>query len=60
LNSLLICQKAVNGEFTVKKLITNGGAVKLQPENPLYKTILIQDGMDFEVWGRVISVIHKV
>ena len=57
-NDIIIA--VVNGEFTVKRFINNGKTVKLKPENPLYKSIIIHDKMDFEIWGRVTSVIHKV
>ena len=49
----------LNGEFTLKRLIIKNGYYILQPENPLYKAIVIGEGMEFEIWGKVISVIHS-
>jgi DNA polymerase V len=57
-NDIIIA--TVNGEFTVKRFIRNGNTVKLMPENPQYTPIVIHDEMDFEVWGKVTSVIHRV
>ncbi len=50
----------VNGEFTVKRLRKFDDRLILQPENPAYKPLIIQSGMDFEVWGVVTSVIHSL
>jgi DNA polymerase V len=49
----------LNGEFTLKRLIIRNGEYILQPENPIYKSIVISEGSDFEIWGKVVSVIHK-
>jgi DNA polymerase V len=52
---------AVNGELTVKRLrALPGGGCVLAPEHPDYPVIEIGEDTDFEVWGRVMSVIHKV
>ncbi len=50
----------VNGEFTVKRLSRTGETFRLFPENPAYEAIDIIPGMDFEVWGVVMHVIHTV
>jgi len=50
----------VNGEFTVKRISKNGDRLSLMAENLKYFPIEIKDGMDFEVWGVVIHVIHSV
>ena len=50
----------VNGDFTVKRINKNGDKLSLLAENPKYSPIEIKDGMDFEVWGVVIHVIHSV
>ena len=50
----------VNGDFTVKRIIKSGDKLSLMSENPKYSPIEIKDGMDFEVWGVVIHVIHSV
>ena len=47
-------------EFTVKRLHTEeDGSVWLVAENPTYQPIRVSEGMDFEVWGRVMYSIHK-
>jgi DNA polymerase V len=50
----------VNGDFTVKRVSKKGDKLSLISENPKYPPIEIKDGMDFEVWGVVIHVIHSV
>ena len=50
----------VNGDFTVKRISKKGDKLSLLSENPKYSPIEIKDGMDFEVWGVVIHVIHSV
>jgi|SRR5215213_4465819 len=48
----------VGNEFMVKKLhIESDGQVWLLSENGAYPPILITEGMDFEVWGRVMNTI---
>jgi len=50
----------VNGDFTVKRMAKLKDKLFLLAENPKYPAIEIRDGMDFEVWGVVIHVIHSV
>ena len=50
----------VNGDFTVKRVSKKNDKLSLLSENPKYPPIEIKDGMDFEVWGIVIHVIHSV
>ena len=50
----------LNGEFTVKRLQKNRDKVFLHAENPDYKPTEVVDGMDFEIWGVVLHVIHSV
>jgi DNA polymerase V len=50
----------VNGEFTVKRLRKSGARMFLVSENANYKPIVIWEGMDFQVWGVVTHVVHKV
>ena len=50
----------VNEEFTIKRLdLTHKeeGYIELQPANKGFKTIRVDDGEDFEVWGVVIWTI---
>tara|TARA_B100001142_G_C14308769_1_gene645825 strand:+ start:399 stop:851 length:453 start_codon:yes stop_codon:yes gene_type:complete len=52
---------AVNGEFTVKSYLTNGDKIFLRAENPAanYPDIIINDVIDFEIWGVVTHTIHR-
>lgn len=51
---------AVNGEMTVKRVRRRNGRLLLLPENPEYRPIEITPETDFEIWGVVTHVIHKV
>jgi DNA polymerase V len=47
-------------EFVVKKLHTKeDGSIWLLSENAEYVPIEVTEGMDFEVWGRVMYSIHR-
>lgn len=47
-------------EFTVKRLhMEEDGNIWLLSENSSYEPIQITEGMDFEVWGRVMYSIHR-
>lgn len=50
----------LNGEFTVKRFIKKNTKIVLVAENPAYPDIHIQEGSDFQIWGVVTYVIHKV
>jgi DNA polymerase V len=50
----------LNGEFTVKRLKKEKGRVWLYPENDDFEPVEIPAESDFEVWGVVTWVIHKV
>lgn len=50
----------INGEFTVKRLYWMNKKIKLIPENPNYKQIVIGEEMDFEIWGVATTVIHRI
>jgi DNA polymerase V len=50
----------IDGEFTVKRFVKLNDKLFLVPENPAYKEIEIKGNMQFEVWGVVTNVIHKV
>jgi DNA polymerase V len=39
------------GEFTIKRYRTKGARTWLQPENPAYKDIELNEDSAFEVWG---------
>jgi len=49
----------LNGEFTVKRLHSRGGVVKLIPENPRYPTTVLKDGQELVVWGVVTRNLPK-
>lgn len=50
----------VGPEFMVKRLHTGeDGSISLLSENNAYEPVLIDEGADFEVWGRVMYSIHR-
>ena len=50
----------VNGEFTVKRLRCLQDKLYLEAENPALPPLQITEEMDFEVWGVVTYVVHRV
>jgi len=57
-NKVVIC--ALNGELTVKRLISKQGQLVLMAENPLYPDIPLHEGIDMTIWGVVTNVIHAL
>ena len=51
---------ALNGELTVKRIRMANGRISLAPENPRFPPIEVTPDMQFEVWGVVCHVIHRV
>jgi len=50
----------IGDEMCVKELfIDDEGKVFLMPKNVNYKPIVIDENMDFEIWGKVICSINK-
>ena len=49
----------VNGELTVKRLDTGGGAVRLIPENCRHEPINITEETDFSIWGIVTGAVRE-
>jgi DNA polymerase V len=49
----------VNDELTVKRFTTDGARILLVPANREYEAIEIGEGVDFEIWGRVIYSIQR-
>lgn len=49
----------IDGEFTLKKLRIDVSGVWLQPANPDYPVIRIEEESNFQVWGVVTYVIKK-
>ena len=50
----------LNGELTVKRIRKSKSSIYLLPDNKDFKPILIDESMDFEVWGVVTNVIHSL
>ncbi|BDQ34032.1 LexA family protein [Pseudodesulfovibrio portus] len=50
----------LDGEFTVKRLVRTKDGLALAPENAEFKTIQVTPETDFEVWGVVRHVVHRV
>jgi len=51
---------AIGGELTVKRLERKGDRMLLVPANPDYPSFDVSEREDFEIWGVVTHVIHKV
>lgn len=49
----------VEGEFTVKYLVRQGGDFLLKPANARYQDILLKDGQELQVWGVVTSTVKQ-
>jgi DNA polymerase V len=50
----------IDGEFTVKRVDVINDKIFLIPENPRLKPMEVAEGSNFQVWGVVTFVIHKV
>jgi DNA polymerase V len=50
----------VDGELTVKRLITRSASAELHAENPKYAPICLQEGQELTIWGVVTSSVHQV
>ena len=50
----------IDGEFTVKRVNVNDNELYLMPENDTFTPIKITEEMDFQIWGVVTFIIHKV
>lgn len=49
----------VDGEFTVKRFVSQNGKMLLVPENRNYHLIDVSKNESFQIWGVVTSTIHK-
>jgi DNA polymerase V len=49
----------LDGEFTVKRYLTDASGVVLHAENPLFQDIRVEAEARFAVWGVVTYVIHE-
>jgi DNA polymerase V len=49
----------IGTDFFVKRLHIEGGRILLLSDNKTYPSIEVTEGMDFEVWGRVMHSIES-
>ena len=57
-NKIAVCY--IDGEFTVKRVVTKKGNLYLKPENENYKEIKIIEGNELIIWGIVTYVIKRI
>jgi len=50
----------VDGELTVKRLVSQDGQLRLRAENPDYPDIIPTENSDWEIWGVVSFVVHSL
>lgn len=50
----------LDGEFTLKRVKTDGGKITLMPSNKRYKPIEVSPDDDFSIWGVVTYSIQKI
>lgn len=50
----------INGELTVKRIRIHKKEITLEAENANYRAQRITEDTEFEVWGVVTSVVHKL
>jgi DNA polymerase V len=50
----------VNGELTVRRIRVSKGKIVLVSENESYTPLHVEEGMSFDVWGVVTTVIHPL
>lgn len=55
-----VVMAAIGGELTVKRLERKGERLFLAPANPDYPSFDVTAREDFEIWGVVTHVVHKV
>ena len=55
-----VVMAAIGGELTVKRLERRGESLFLSPANPDFPSFDVTAREDFEIWGVVTHVIHKV
>jgi len=51
---------ALNGRFTLRRLIKRQDQFQLVAENPKYKPIVIPVYSSFEAWGVVVGLVRKL
>jgi DNA polymerase V len=57
-NDIAVC--VIDSEFTVKRIMKKKDSIYLVPENPQYKPLKITENNNFQIWGIVSFIIHKV
>ena len=57
-NSVVVV--TLNGERIIKHLVRTRDGIFLLPSNKKYKSIKVEEGMDFNVWGTVTHAIVEV
>ena len=57
-NSIVVV--TLNGERLIKHLVRTNDGIFLLPANKKYRSIKVDDGMDFTVWGTVTHAIIEV
>jgi len=55
----MIVIAAVDREFTVKMLRKDKDGIRLEAANRKYKTIVLKEGMELQIFGVVTAVIHQ-
>jgi len=50
----------VNGDFFVRRLMSQTGKVWLVAEDPGYQPVMITSSTDSDIWGVVIYVLHPL
>lgn len=49
-----------DSETTLKYFYRENGGIRLQPANPMYKPIMIDNPRDVEIQGKVVMVIRQM
>jgi repressor LexA len=49
----------VNGEATLKRFYREPGAVRLQPENPNFEPIIVREGEELNIIGKVVGIYRQ-
>jgi repressor LexA len=49
----------VNGEATLKRFYLEPGAVRLQPENPNFDPIIVREGEELAIIGKVVGIYRQ-
>lgn len=56
-NEIAVCE--INGDYTLKRFVREGGTGWLVPANPAYSRREITSEDEFRIWGTVTYIIHK-